>query len=91
VSSFYDFLTYGRCGVAVANTPWSGSYEVISLTNSFQHRLFTPELQWQPRGQMAYLTHREGCTDLVAGHQPHMGAGTHLPVRANRMALRPAR
>ena len=28
ISSFYDYFSYKRCGVAVANTPWSGSYEV---------------------------------------------------------------
>ena len=32
ISSFYDYLPWARCGVAVANEPWSGSYEITSPT-----------------------------------------------------------
>lgn len=32
ISSFYDYLPWARCGVAVANEPWSGRYEITSPT-----------------------------------------------------------
>jgi len=37
ISSFYDYLPWKRCGVAVANTPWSGFYEVTSPTWAVAH------------------------------------------------------
>ena len=30
ISAFYDYLPYQRCGLAIANTPWSGSYQITS-------------------------------------------------------------
>ena len=32
ISSFYDYFDWARCGVAVANQPWSGEYEITSPT-----------------------------------------------------------
>ena len=32
ISSFYDYLPWARDGVAVANEPWSGHYEITSPT-----------------------------------------------------------
>jgi galactosylceramidase len=37
VSSFYDFLPWARCGAAVANTPWSGGYEITAATWALAH------------------------------------------------------
>merc|ERR1712019_67498 len=37
VSSFYDYLPWARCGVAVANQPWSGAYEITSPTWALAH------------------------------------------------------
>ena len=47
ISSFYDFLTYKRCGVAVANTPWSGSYEVTSPTWALAHTSQFAPIGWR--------------------------------------------
>ena len=30
ISAFYDYLPYQRCGLAIANTPWTGSYQITS-------------------------------------------------------------
>ena len=37
ISSFYDYLPWARDGVAVANEPWSGHYEITSPTWSLAH------------------------------------------------------
>lgn len=46
ISSFYDYLPYGRCGVAVANTPW-GSYEITSPTWSLAHTTQFADIGWR--------------------------------------------
>ena len=37
ISSFYDYLPWARDGVAVANEPWSGHYEITSPTWALAH------------------------------------------------------
>lgn len=60
-SSFYDYLPWSRCGVAVANTPWSGSYEVTSPTWALAHTS-----QFAPPG-WRYTGHGAGVQLLSAG------------------------
>ena len=36
-SRFYDYLPWARDGVAVANEPWSGHYEITSPTWALAH------------------------------------------------------
>lgn len=61
ISSFYDFLTYKRCGVAVANTPWSGSYEVTSPTWALAHTSQFAPIGWR------YARHGGGVGLLRSG------------------------
>ena len=61
ISSFYDFLTYKRCGVGVANTPWSGSYEVTSPTWALAHTSQFAPIGWR------YARHGGGVGLLPSG------------------------
>jgi len=61
VSSFYDYLPWARCGVAVANTPWSGSYEVTSPTWALAHTTQFAPIGWR------YASHQAGVGLLSAG------------------------
>lgn len=47
ISSFYDYLPWARCGVAVANTPWSGSYEITSPTWALAHTTQFADIGWR--------------------------------------------
>jgi galactosylceramidase len=61
VSSFYDYLPWARCGVAVANTPWSGSYEVTSPTWALAHTSQFAPIGWR------YSQHDKGVQLLAKG------------------------
>jgi galactosylceramidase len=61
ISSFYDFLTYKRCGVAVANSPWSGSYEITSPTWALAHTSQFAPIGWR------YARHDGGVGLLPSG------------------------
>lgn len=61
VSSFYDYLPWSRCGVAVANTPWSGAYEITSPTWALAHTS-----QFNPVG-WSYAKHGSGVEMLQNG------------------------
>lgn len=61
ISSFYDYLPWKRCGVAVANTPWSGSYEVTSPTWSLAHTSQFAPIGWR------YASHQAGVGLLSKG------------------------
>ena len=47
VSSFYDYLPWSRCGVAVANRPWDGSYEITSPTWALAHTSQFAPIGWR--------------------------------------------
>jgi len=61
ISSFYDYLPWKRCGVAVANTPWSGFYEVTSPTWAVAHTTQFSYPGWR------YLLHGKGVGFLEKG------------------------
>lgn len=61
VSSFYDFLPWARCGVAVANTPWSGAYEITSPTWALAHTTQFAPVGWR------YAQHGKGVSLLGGG------------------------
>lgn len=61
ISSFYDYLPWARDGVAVANEPWSGHYEVTSPTWSLAHTT-----QFSPPG-WRMLSHDSGSDLLASG------------------------
>lgn len=61
ISSFYDYLPWKRCGVAVANTPWSGSYEVTSPLWSLAHTTQFAPIGWR------YASHQAGVGLLSKG------------------------
>ena len=51
-----------RCHREVRPELWSSEAVQVSERfpfTSLRNRLFTPELQWQSRGQLAYLTGRD--------------------------------
>ena len=56
-----DYLPWARCGVAVANTPWSGSYEITSPTWSLAHTSQFAPIGWR------YTAHGSGVEMLSAG------------------------
>eukprot|EP00039_Didymoeca_costata_P031305 m.34107 g.34107 ORF g.34107 m.34107 type:complete len:723 (+) comp8671_c0_seq2:162-2330(+) len=61
ISSFYDYLPWKRCGVAVANTPWSGSYEITSPTWALAHTSQFAPIGWR------YTMHNSGVQLLPSG------------------------
>ena len=61
VSSFYDYLPWSRCGVAVANTPWSGAYEITSPLWALAHTSQFAPVGWR------YAAHGSGVTTLEKG------------------------
>jgi galactosylceramidase len=61
ISSFYDYLPWARDGVAVANEPWSGHYEITSPTWSLAHTT-----QFSPPG-WRMLSHDSGSSLLASG------------------------
>jgi galactosylceramidase len=61
VSSFYDYLPWSRCGVAVANQPWSGAYEVTSPTWALAHTSQFAPIGWR------YAQHGKGVSMLEKG------------------------
>jgi len=61
ISSFYDYLPWKRCGVAVANTPWSGFYEITSPTWAIAHTTQFAFPGWR------YLLHGKGVGFLAKG------------------------
>jgi len=61
VSAFYDYLPWARCGVAVANTPWSGAYEVTSATWALAHTTQFAPVGWR------YTKHYSGVQFLDGG------------------------
>jgi galactosylceramidase len=60
ISSFYDYLPWARDGVAVANEPWSGHYEITAPTWSLAHTTQFASPGWR------MLSHDAG-TSLLAG------------------------
>lgn len=54
ISSFYDYLPWPRCGLAIANEPWSGNFEITSPTWAVAHTT-----QFAPAG-WRYLMHGHG-------------------------------
>ena len=61
ISSFYDYLPWARDGVAVANEPWSGHYEITSPTWALAHTT-----QFNPAG-WRMLSHDSGADLLAEG------------------------
>ena len=61
ISSFYDYLPWSRCGVAVANQPWSGAYEITSPTWALAHTTQFSDPGWR------YTLHDNGVTMLSSG------------------------
>lgn len=61
ISSFYDYSSWARCGVAVANTPWSGFYEVTNPTWAIAHTTQFSQPGWR------YLTLDNGVNLLKLG------------------------
>lgn len=61
ISSFYDYLPWSRCGVAIANQPWSGAYEITSPTWALAHTTQFSDPGWR------YTLHGNGVTMLSAG------------------------
>jgi galactosylceramidase len=61
VSSFYSYLPYKRCGLAVANEPWSGYYEVISALWAVAHTSQFNPIGWR------YAQHSKGVQFLEGG------------------------
>jgi len=58
---FYDYLPWSRCGVAVANQPWSGAYEITSPTWALAHTSQFNPVGWR------YAAHENGVTLLEKG------------------------
>lgn len=61
VSSFYDYLPWARDGVAVANQPWSGAFEITSPTWSLAHTSQFAPIGWR------YAAHGSGVDMLQNG------------------------
>jgi len=61
VSSFYDYLPWARDGVAVANQPWSGAFEITSPTWSLAHTSQFAPIGWR------YAAHGSGVDMLKNG------------------------
>jgi galactosylceramidase len=61
ISSFYDYLPWSRCGVAVANEPWSGNYEITSPTWAIAHTTQFAKPGWR------YTAHGSGVAMLGKG------------------------
>ena len=61
ISSFYDYLPWSRCGVAVANEPWSGNYEITSPLWALAHTTQFAQPGWR------YLAHGSGVYMLKNG------------------------
>lgn len=53
ISSFYDYLPWSRCGVAVANEPWSGNYEITSPLWALAHTTQFASPGWRYTGHGA--------------------------------------
>jgi galactosylceramidase len=61
VSSFYDYLPWSRCGVAVANEPWSGAFEITAPTWALAHTSQFAPVGWR------YAAHGSGVQMLNGG------------------------
>merc|ERR1740117_439737 len=61
ISSFYDYLPWPRCGVAVANEPWSGNFEITSPTWAIAHTTQFANIGWK------YAAHGAGVSMLARG------------------------
>jgi len=61
ISSFYDYLPWARDGVAVANQPWSGHYEITSPTWALAHTTQFSKPGWR------YTQHGNGVDLLSSG------------------------
>ena len=61
ISSFYDFLPWSRCGVAVANEPWSGHYEITAPLWVLAHTTQFAKPGWR------YTAHGSGVDMLGLG------------------------
>jgi len=61
ISSFYDYFDWARCGVAVANQPWSGDYEITSSTWVLAHTTQFSPIGWR------YAGHFRGVQMLAGG------------------------
>jgi len=72
VSSFYDYLPWARDGVAVANQPWSGAFEITSPTWSLAHTSQFAPVGWRyaAHGSGVYMLKNAG--SLVTRVSPDM-------------------
>lgn len=61
ISSFYDYLPWARCGVAIANKPWNGHYEIVSPLWTLAHTSQFAPIGWR------YAAHGKGVTTLANG------------------------
>lgn len=61
VSSFYSYLPWPRCGLAVANEPWSGAFEVTSPLWAVAHTTQFAPIGWR------YAAHGAGVNMLGKG------------------------
>jgi len=61
ISSFYDYLPWPRCGVAVADTPWSGAFEITSPMWAIAHTSQFAPIGWY------YAAHGKGVDMLKLG------------------------
>jgi len=61
ISSFYDYLPWPRCGVAVANEPWSGAFEITSPLWAIAHTTQFAPIGWR------YAAHDAGVSMLRMG------------------------
>jgi len=61
ISSFYDYLPWPRCGLAVANEPWSGAFEITSPLWAVAHTTQFAPIGWK------YARHGSGVHMLSQG------------------------
>jgi len=61
ISSFYDYFLWPRCGVMVANRPWSNEYEITSPLWALAHTTQFNPIGWR------YAAHNQGVHMLEHG------------------------
>eukprot|EP00928_Gymnodinium_smaydae_P079276 TRINITY_DN63246_c0_g1_i1.p1 TRINITY_DN63246_c0_g1~~TRINITY_DN63246_c0_g1_i1.p1 ORF type:complete len:772 (+),score=156.27 TRINITY_DN63246_c0_g1_i1:85-2400(+) len=61
VSAFYSYLPWPRCGLAIANQPWSGAFEITSPLWAIAHTTQFAPIGWR------YAAHGQGTQMLRNG------------------------